>query len=112
MAAEEVKIYRQQEPRSTALSEGEKAAGEYRRQQENGNLSRAHRLGEELVTSFLGMPITGEYAAQQWVLLSYLVESELEQQIPNTLLSQSAQSRFAEQLQQIGRAHGLNSSHS
>ena len=100
MAAEEVKIYRQQEPKSTALSEGEKAAREYRRQQENGNLSRAHRLGEELAASFLGMPIEGEYAAQQWVLLSYLVESELEQQIPNTLLSQSAQSRFAEQLQQ------------
>ena len=58
MAAEEVKIYRQQEPKSTALSEGEKAAREYRRQQENGNLSRAHRLGEELVTPFLGMPIT------------------------------------------------------
>ena len=34
---EEVKIYRQNE-KEPALSEGEKAAREYRRQQQNGNL--------------------------------------------------------------------------
>ena len=42
----------------------------------------------------------GEYAAQQWVLLSYLVENELEQQVENPLLEQSAHSRFAEGLEQ------------
>ena len=76
---EEVKIYRQHGIKEPALSEGEKAAREYRRQQQNGNLERAHRLGENLCALFLGMPVEGEYAAQQWVLLSYLVENELEQ---------------------------------
>ena len=96
---EDIKIYRQntEEP---PLSEGEKAAREYRRQQENGNLERAHRLGEALYRLFLAMPVQGDYAAQQWVLLSFLVENELEQQVENTLLSQSVQSRFAELLEQ------------
>ena len=96
---EDIKIYRQntEEP---PLSEGEKAAREYRRQQENGNLERAHRLGEALYRLFLAMPVQGDYAAQQWVLLSFLVENELEQQVKNTLLSQSVQSRFAELLEQ------------
>ena len=97
---EEVKIYRQHGIKEPALSEGEKAAREYRRQQQNGNLERAHRLGETLCALFLGMPVEGEYAAQQWVLLSFLAENELEQQVENTLLSQSAQSRFAERLEQ------------
>lgn len=97
---EEVKIYRQHGIKEPALSEGEKAAREYRRQQQNGNLERAHRLGENLCTLFLGMPVEGEYAAQQWVLLSYLVENELEQQVENPLLEQSAHSRFAEELEQ------------
>ena len=79
---EEVKIYQQHGIKEPALSEGEKAAREYRRQQQNGNLERAHRLGENLCALFLGMPVEGEYAAQQWVLLSYLVENELEQQAP------------------------------
>ena len=79
---EEVKIYQQHGIKEPALSEGEKAAREYRRQQQNGNLERAHRLGETLCALFLGMPVEGEYAAQQWVLLSYLVENELEQQAP------------------------------
>ena len=95
---EEVKIYRQHGIKEPALSEGEKAAREYRRQQQNGNLERAHRLGENLCALFLGMPVEGEYAAQQWVLLSYLVENELEQQVENPLLEQSAHSRFAEEL--------------
>lgn len=96
---EDIKIYRQntEEP---PLSEGEKAAREYRRLQENGNLERAHRLGEALYRLFLAMPVQGDYAAQQWVLLSFLVENELEQQVENTLLSQSVQSRFAELLEQ------------
>lgn len=97
---EEVKIYRQHGIKEPALSEGEKAAREYRRQQQNGNLERAHRLGENLCALFLGMPVEGEYAAQQWVLLSYLVENELEQQVENPLLEQSAHSRFAEELEQ------------
>jgi len=97
---EEVKIYRQHGIKEPALSEGEKAAREYRRQQQNGNLERAHRLGETLCALFLGMPVEGEYAAQQWVLLSYLVENELEQQVENPLLEQSAHSRFAEELEQ------------
>ncbi len=96
---EEIKIYRQN-TKEPPLSEGEKAAREYRRQQENGNLERAHRLGEALYRLFLAMPVKGEYAAQQWVLLSFLAENELEQQVENTLLSQSAQSRFAELLEQ------------
>lgn len=79
---EEVKIYQQHGIKEPGLSEGEKAAREYRRQQQNGNLERAHRLGENLCALFLGMPVEGEYAAQQWVLLSYLVENELEQQAP------------------------------
>ena len=97
---EEVKIYQQHGIKEPALSEGEKAAREYRRQQQNGNLERAHRLGENLCALFLGMPVEGEYAAQQWVLLSYLVENELEQQVENPLLEQSAHSRFAEELEQ------------
>ena len=96
---EDIKIYRQN-TKEPPLSEGEKAAREYRRQQENGNLERAHRLGETLCGIFLAMPVKGEYAAQQWVLLSFLAENELEQQVENTLLSQSAQSRFAERLEQ------------
>ena len=96
---EEIKIYRQN-TKEPPLSEGEKAAREYRRQQENGNLERAHRLGEALCSLFLAMPVEGDYAAQQWVLLSFLAENELEQQVENTLLSQSAQSRFAELLEQ------------
>ena len=83
---EEVKIYRQHGIKEPALSEGEKAAREYRRQQQNGNLERAHRLGENLCALFLGMPVEGEYAAQQWV--------------ENPLLEQSAHSRFAEELEQ------------
>ena len=97
---EEVKIYQQHGIKEPGLSEGEKAAREYRRQQQNGNLERAHRLGENLCALFLGMPVEGEYAAQQWVLLSYLVENELEQQVENPLLEQSAHSRFAEGLEQ------------
>ena len=54
---EEVKIYRQHGIKEPALSEGEKAAREYRRQQQNGNLERAHRLGENLCALFLGMPV-------------------------------------------------------
>ena len=83
---EEVKIYQQHGIKEPGLSEGEKAAREYRRQQQNGNLERAHRLGENLCALFLGMPVEGEYAAQQWVLLSYLVENELEQQVESALL--------------------------
>ena len=96
---EDIKIYRQntEEP---PLSEGEKAAREYRRQQENGNLERAHRLGETLCGIFLAMPVGGEYAAQQWVLLSFLAENELEHQVGNSIISQSAHSRFAELLEQ------------
>ena len=96
---EEVKIYRQGE-KEPILSEGEKAAMEYRRQLENGNLQRAHRLGEALCSLFLGMPVAGEFAAQQWVLLSFLAENELEHQVGNSIISQSAHSRFAEQLEQ------------
>ena len=96
---EEVKIYRQNE-KEPALSEGEKAAREYRRQQQNGNLERAHRLGETLCRLFMAMPVQGEYTAQQWVLLSFLVENELAQQVESPLLEQSAHSRFAEQLEQ------------
>lgn len=96
---EEIKIYRQQK-KDLPLSEGERAAQEYRRQQENGNLHRAHRLGDVLCDEFLAMPVQGEYAAQQWVLLSFVAENELEQQVDNALLSQSAQSRFAERLEQ------------
>ena len=54
---EEVKIYQQHGIKEPALSEGEKAAREYRRQQQNGNLERAHRLGENLCALFLGMPV-------------------------------------------------------
>ena len=96
---EEVKIYRQGE-KEPILSEGEKAAMEYRRQLENGNLQRAHRLGEALCSLFLGMPVAGEFAAQQWVLLSFLAENELEHQVGNSIISQSAHSRFAELLEQ------------
>ena len=95
---EEVKIYRQGE-KEPILSEGEKAAMEYRRQLENGNLQRAHRLGEALCSLFLGMPVAGEFAAQQWVLLSFLAENELEHQVGNSIISQSAHSRFAELLE-------------
>ena len=49
---EEVKIYQQHGIKEPALSEGEKAAREYRRQQQNGNLERAHRLGENLCALF------------------------------------------------------------
>ena len=98
---EEVKIHQQHGIKEPArFPKGKKAAREYRRQQQNGNLERAHRLGENLCALFLGMPVEGEYAAQQWVLLSYLVENELEQQVENPLLEQSAHSRFAEELEQ------------
>ena len=96
---EEVKIYRQGE-KEPILSEGEKAAMEYRRQLENGNLQRAHRLGAALCSLFLGMPVAGEYDAQQWVLRSFLAENELEHQVGNSIISQSAHSRFAELLEQ------------
>ena len=73
---EEVKIYRQHGIKEPALSEGEKAAREYRRQQQNGNLERAHRLGENLCALFLGMPVEGEYAAQQWRTKSWQAPTE------------------------------------
>lgn len=95
MSEEQMKIYGRQE---TAMPEDERAAEEFRRQTENGNLARAHLLGQRVCKRFLDMPVSGPYAAQQWVLLSYLAQSLLEQELPHPLWQDSAKSEFAKAL--------------
>lgn len=95
MSEELIKIYGRP---IAAVPEDERAAEEYRRQSENGNLERAHRLGQRVCSRFLEMPVAGEYAGQQWVLLSYLAQSLLEQELPHPLWQDSAKSEFSKML--------------
>lgn len=104
MPQEEVKIYGAKKQAEPADNAAERAAEEYRLHSENGNLARAHALGREVCSFFLAMPVEGEYINQQWVLLSYLVERLLQQQVPHALLCQSAESKFAETLQEVDPA--------
>lgn len=95
MPHEEVKIYRKaQDTKNPVVTEADRAANEYRRHSENGNLQRAHLLGAAMVDCFLGMQVGQEFAAQKWVLLSYLAKNLLEQGIEDPLLQKSALGKF------------------
>lgn len=75
----------------------------------NGNLSRARRLGAIMadeVTSIEGGQLTNDAVVltQRRILLAFAVEVGLDKFLPNTLLSQTAQSVFYETLSQTASA--------
>lgn len=100
MSTEDMKIYGEEARREDpVVTEAERAAQEYRLQQQNGNLAKAHGLGSAVTGAFLEMQIGREFVAQKWVLLSYLADSLLEQEIENPLLQKSAQAKFTSELE-------------
>lgn len=101
MSQEDVKIYRApKDAKSCVMTDADQAADEYRLQCENGNLCRAHNLGGVIADCFLGMDVGREFAAQKWVMLSYLADNLLEQGIANPLLQKSAAGRFHTSLEE------------
>lgn len=100
MSQDNVKIYHSADSgQNPVVSDAERAAEEYRLQNENGNLKKAHQLGAEVTDCFLGMEVGREFAPQEWVLLSYLAQNLLEQGLENPILQKSAQARFNEELE-------------
>lgn len=72
-------------------------------QKENGNLSRARRLGAILadeVSAVEGEACTEEAAllTQRRILLAFVVEAELDRLLPNNLVAQTAQNVFYQSL--------------
>ncbi len=87
------------EPAETGTAEADDDAQLLAREKENGNLSRARRLGAIMadeVSSIEGDSQTADSAllTQRRILLSFAVEVEFDALLPNSLVAQTAQSVF------------------
>lgn len=103
---EDIKIYDGEEPVPDGMS-AEDSAALYVSHRDNGNLEKTRQLGELLAQTLVGDAgrLSGDpYGHQKLVLLSFLITDELEAELADGILRQSAAAAFRRRVEELDPA--------